>query len=109
MLEQDPDVYQWGQRLFDTSPSFNTGYLTDPIDQDASSIYPVNYPMNHYGAEYNHVENDEIIARTLQEEFSHLAMREMSENFHAPEQDSSTSVDHQDWHSPSTRLYDSGA
>lgn len=109
MLEQDSDVYKWGQSFFDTYSFFNTVYMTDAFDQGSSSIYHVNYPMNPYETEYSNVENDEIIAHTLQEEFSHLAMREMSENYHVPEQDSSIPVDQQDWHSSPTRHYNSGA
>ncbi|OWM82418.1 OVARIAN TUMOR DOMAIN-containing deubiquitinating enzyme 12 [Punica granatum] len=105
MLEQDSDVFQWGQRLFDT-PFFHPGYPTDAIHQDAGSIYHV--PVNHYVTEYNTVENDEIIAHTLQEEFSHLAVRESSQDFHVPDDDSSMSVHQQDWRSPSMRLYYSG-
>lgn len=110
MLEQDSDVYQWGQRLFDTNPSFNPGYPTDATHQDVRSICHMHYPMSHYVTEYSTVEDDEIVAHTLQEDFSHLGMRETSENFHMADEESSISAVHpQGWRSPSMRLYYAGA
>lgn len=110
MLEQDSDVYQWGQSIFDENLFSNPGYPTEAIHQDASSIYHVHSPLNHYGTEYSTVENDEIIVHDLEEDFSHLAIRETSENFHVQDENSSILSDHQqDWHSPSMIFYYSGA
>ncbi|KAK4767342.1 hypothetical protein SAY86_015092 [Trapa natans] len=108
MLEQDFDMYEWAQSFFETCPLYDTRYMTNAIDQDSNSIRHINYPGNQYGTEFSHVENDEIIAHTLQEEFSQLAMREMTENYHAPEQGSSISVDHHEWQSLPMRHYYSG-
>ncbi|KAK4772956.1 hypothetical protein SAY87_027975 [Trapa incisa] len=97
MLEQDSDIYKWGQSIFETSPMFITGYLTDSIDQDSNSIYHINYPMTQYGTEYSHVKDDEI--------FLHLAMRGTEANYHVPEQESSIQVDQHGLQSLPMRYY----
>ncbi|XVE96636.1 hypothetical protein REPUB_Repub02eG0239700 [Reevesia pubescens] len=55
------------------------------------------------------MENDEVIACTLQEEFSHLAVAEASEFSHAAEQQQvQASSEPHDWHSPTRDYYYSG-
>ncbi|KAJ4822076.1 hypothetical protein Tsubulata_020324 [Turnera subulata] len=77
MYEQDSDVVQWGLRLLDGDPSFYPGYYGEIIQTDDS--YEEQYIRDHYDiSDCTHIENDEIIARTLQEEFSQLAVAEGS-------------------------------
>lgn len=91
-LYEHSDVLQWGLNILDGDPAYSTGYYSGIIQHDTGDIYNGNYFHSHYENECNHVENDEIIARTLQEEFSQLEIAECSryaqegeEQFHASE------------------------
>ncbi|KAF7818635.1 OTU domain-containing protein [Senna tora] len=89
VLHENSDFIQWGLRLLDGDPSYSPGYYGDIIQHDAADVYNGHYFHGQYDAESNHVENDEIIARTLQEEFSQLDIAESSsysqegQQFHA--------------------------
>lgn len=79
VLYEHPDVYQWGLNLLDGNPDYPGYYHGNIIqDDDTGNIYNGHYYDSHYDNECNHVENDEIIARTLQEEFSRLEIDESS-------------------------------
>ncbi|XP_030452382.1 OVARIAN TUMOR DOMAIN-containing deubiquitinating enzyme 12-like isoform X2 [Syzygium oleosum] len=106
MVEPESDACQWGRHIFDINPL--VGYYTITSHHDANSTYHGQYPMSHCGGECSSVENDEIIARTLQEEFSQLAVREVPVYSHAEEEDSKVSIDQQNWQTPSPRMYWSG-
>lgn len=108
MVEPESDVFQWTRHIFDSNPLVHSGYYTNTSQHDANGTYYGQYPMSHYGGECSSVENDEIIAHTLQEEFSQLAMREASVYSHAEEADSKVSMDQQNWQAPSPRMYWSG-
>lgn len=93
VLYDQSDFIQWGLRLLDGDPGYSPVYYGHTIQYDASDVYnaPYSYNAGQYDSECNHVENDEIIARTLQEEFSHLDIGESSgysqegNHFHASE------------------------
>ncbi|XP_054813031.1 OVARIAN TUMOR DOMAIN-containing deubiquitinating enzyme 10 isoform X2 [Prosopis cineraria] len=92
VLYENSDIIQWGLRLLDGDPSYSPEYYGDIIQHDTSNIYDGNYYHGHYDAESDHIENDEMIARTLQEEFSQLDIAESSrysqaseEHYHTPE------------------------
>ncbi|KAG5556904.1 hypothetical protein RHGRI_007218 [Rhododendron griersonianum] len=75
MSESDSDVVRWGLNFLDADPLFNSHYG----DNNQGEVYV--YHQWHYG--YNNtdtgcsnVENDEIIAHALQEEFSQLTISE---------------------------------
>lgn len=107
--EHDSDIIQWGLRLLDGDPVYNSSYYySDMIQHNANDIYHEEYFRSHYDTESNHVENDEIIARTLQEEFSGLSVTEASEYSHAGEAQAQASVLADEWHGVSTRNYCSG-
>ncbi|KAA0044003.1 OTU domain-containing protein [Cucumis melo var. makuwa] len=72
----ESDVIQWGLRLFDGDSVFNSGYYGEMTAVD--DYYPGNYYRDHYNLEHTCVENDEIIARTLQENLSHLSITDSS-------------------------------
>lgn len=72
----ESDVIQWGLRLFDGDSVFNSGYYGEMTAVD--DHYPGNYYRDHYNLEHTCVENDEIIARTLQENLSHLSITDSS-------------------------------
>lgn len=112
MEEQDSGFLQWGLHFFECDPYLHSGYHDEVLQHDANYIYNGQYLRDHNDAECNQVENDEIIARTLQEEysqeFSQLALAEDSQYSHAGENNLQDSVQDHDWHSLSTRNYNSG-
>ncbi|KAJ0089181.1 hypothetical protein Patl1_32138 [Pistacia atlantica] len=112
MEEQDSGLLQWGLHFFECDPYLHSGYHGEIVQHDANDIYNGQYFRDHSDAECNQVENDEIIARTLQEEFSQefsqLALAEDSQYSHAGEDHLQDSVQDHDWHNLSTRDYSSG-
>nr|KJB36563.1 hypothetical protein B456_006G165400 [Gossypium raimondii] len=105
MYQQDSDFVHW---VLGGDPFYNYVYNNDMVQQDAGDIYH----HTHYFRGHSHtdtqsslIENDEVIARTLQEEFSHLAVAEASEFSHAGEEQSQASCEPHDWLTPSTTDY----
>ncbi|XWS55845.1 hypothetical protein CRYUN_Cryun09bG0035100 [Craigia yunnanensis] len=104
MYQQDSDFIHW---VLGGDPFYHSAYNSDMIQHDAGDIYHhAHYFRGHTDTQSIQIENDEVIARALQEEFSHLAVAEASEFSHSGEQQlqQGTSEPH-DWHSPSTRDY----
>lgn len=102
IYEHESDFVRWGLGLFnmDDDPVLNYGYYGDDIYRRQS------YGA-HYDIEHNSVENDEIIAHTLQEEFSRLDVAESSGYSHGGgEQLQAPTLVHA-WQSP-PRNYPSG-
>ncbi|KAJ6913664.1 hypothetical protein NC651_016026 [Populus alba x Populus x berolinensis] len=105
IYEQESDVIQWGLRLLDGDPPFYSGYYGEAIVQSDDG-YHGHYVRDHYDiTDCSHVENDEMIARTLQEEFSQLAVTEENVYSHGGEEHLQTSVDEHDWHCTPMRNY----
>jgi len=108
IYEQDSDVIQWGLRLLDGDPPYYSGYYGDAIIQ-SNDGYHGHYVRDHYDiSDCSHVESDEMIARTLQEEFSQLAVTEATEYSHGGEEHLHNSVDEHPWQCTPTRNYCSG-
>ncbi|KAF3441866.1 hypothetical protein FNV43_RR15781 [Rhamnella rubrinervis] len=103
--EYDSDIMQWGLRLLDGDPYYNSGYYGETIQSDADEIDQSHYVRGYYDTDSNDVENDEIIARTLQEEFSQIAVTENSGYSDAGEGHSQASNLVHNWHGPSARNY----
>lgn len=101
--ECDSDILQWGLRLLEVDPYSNAGYYGEIIHNEADDNYPRHYVGSNYETDSNDVENDEIIARTLQEEFSRVAVTETSGYSDAGEEHSQASNLVHNWHSPSTK------
>ncbi|KAL5060024.1 hypothetical protein RYX36_031628, partial [Vicia faba] len=79
VLYEHSDVYQWGLNLLDGDPGYNLNYYDNIVQHDNGDIYNGHYFHSNYDNECsNHVENDEIIARALQQEFSQLEIAESS-------------------------------
>lgn len=106
--EHESGIMQWALSLLDGDPAYNTVYNGDMIQHDANDIYHGQYFRGQYGTESNHVENDEIIAHTLQEEYSRLSVAEASRYSHGDEEQSQASTHADDWYSLSRRNYCSG-
>ncbi|KAK8533567.1 hypothetical protein V6N13_064205 [Hibiscus sabdariffa] len=105
MYQQDSDFVHW---VLGGDPFYHCAYSSDMVQHDAGDIYHNTYYKGHTDTQSSQIENDEVIARTLQEEFSHLAVAEASEFSHAAEEQSQSSSEHHYWHTPSTTYYYSG-
>ena len=105
--ELDPDVVRWGLHLLDICSLANTGSgSTTRYDADLSQV---EYVREGYCEEqHNYVENDEIIAHALQEEFSHIAAAEASGLSDVGKDHLQASILAQDWLGPSKRHSGSG-
>ncbi|KAM7526193.1 hypothetical protein LguiA_016095 [Lonicera macranthoides] len=104
MCDQDPDVVRWGLNFLDVDQIFSYSYYGDTNNVDIDISHEQYVRDSHHDAEFNSVENDEIIAHTLQEELSQLSVAEGTESSNAVEehfQASTTST--QDWYYPSAR------
>ncbi|KAL9676936.1 hypothetical protein QQ045_005158 [Rhodiola kirilowii] len=123
--EDDSELARWGRRLFEgddedcnkytglSVPSFDYsgGYIPNSEYKGDISQYGVLIQQDPHSSgsietTISNVENDEIIAHTLQEELSQLAVTEASE-FHDSQQNLE-SVYHQNWHNPSAGEYCTG-
>lgn len=107
-LYEHPDVVQWGINLFDSDPAYSPGYYSDIIQHDTGDVYNGHYYHNHYDTESNQIQNDEIIARALQEEFSRLDIAECSGYSQTDEEQFHASEPTYDWNNTSMMNYCSG-
>lgn len=89
--EQDPDVVRWGLQLFDGDPYSNCGYC-GTIPQNNSGCYE-----NHYTTDCSNVEDNELTANSLQQQFSHFSLAEQPQNFHEDVENAQASFYQQDW------------
>lgn len=110
--EQDQDVIRWGLNLLDFGPLFNNTYGNEYNSEDGS-IYHGQY-MREYNYDTscnsgcNYVENDAIIAHTLQEEFSRLEVDNGAQSSHAEQEQFHSSNISSDWLVPSSTNYCTG-
>ncbi|KAL3530540.1 hypothetical protein ACH5RR_009862 [Cinchona calisaya] len=89
--EQDPDVVRWGLQLFDGDPYSNSGYC-GTIPQNHTGCYE-----NHYATEFSNVEDNQLNANSLQEQFSQFSLTEQPQNFLEGVENAQTSFYQQDW------------
>lgn len=108
MYEQDSDVLHWGLDILHGDPFSNTGYCGGTTQNDANFYDSCYVGEGNIGTDRTTIENDEIIAHALQEEFSQLAVAEANGPSHADEEHLQASVLAQDWFGPSMRNYSSG-
>ncbi|KAK6943841.1 OTU domain [Dillenia turbinata] len=102
-MGQESDVEQRSLNFLDVDALFTSVYS---YSADNYQHYHGEYVGNtHYDIDNSSVDNDEIIAHTLQEEQSHLTISEASEPSHAEEAPLHASMYSQDWLSPSTPIY----
>lgn len=108
--EQESGIFQWSRHIFDFDTNY-AAYQTNLIQEYPSDVYHGQYFTED--AECNNVENDEMIARTLQEEislqegFSQLAIAEAPQYSHSQEYVGEPIYDH-DRSNLSNRNYSSG-
>lgn len=96
-------VIQWGLQLFDVDPA-NSGYYGYITHHSGNDMYNGHY-QEQYPTGGSHLENDEAIARTLQEEFLQLTVSEESGHSHAGERQHQWSNLEHNWHSPPPMNY----
>lgn len=106
VIHEHSYVMQWGLQLLDGDPN-NSGYYGEIIHHGADDTYNGIYQGN-YDSNCSHLENDEVIARTLQEEFLQLAVSEESGYSHAVEEQFQASNREHEWHGPSVNYNCSG-
>jgi hypothetical protein len=102
MCEQDPDVLKWGLNFLDVDQMFSSSYYVDTNNTDIHISEEQYLRDSQHDIEFNNVENDEIIAHTLQEELSRLSVAE-TESSQVVEQQFQASKNIDDWYHPSTR------
>ncbi|KAL2525870.1 Cysteine proteinases superfamily protein [Abeliophyllum distichum] len=107
MYELDPDVVRWGLHLIDVCSLTNCGspVTVTCYDKDSSQIESVK--EGYLDTTHSILENDEVIARALQEELSRLTDLEASGSEYAGEQHQQESILAQYWLDPSKRNLDS--
>lgn len=96
--EQDPDLVRWGlHQLLDVCTLSNSGSQSTVTryDRDLSQVAYVR--EGYCEAEQANVQNDEVIAHALQEEFSRVAAAEASGSVNSGQ----VSILAQNWVSPS--------
>ncbi|XP_068640172.1 OVARIAN TUMOR DOMAIN-containing deubiquitinating enzyme 12-like [Aristolochia californica] len=107
--EQDPDVVQWGLNLLEGADPFSNSAYCGTITQQDSNYHDEEYAREYpFSSEQLTIENDEILAHALQEEFSHLAVAEASGSSNVGEMHLQASILAQDWFDPSPRNYTAG-
>lgn len=106
IIHEHSDAIQWGLQLFDVDP-IGSGYYGYMTHHGADDVYN-GIDQEHYGTDCSRLENDEVIARTLQEEFLQLAVSEASGYSRAGEEHYQASNLGHDWDSPSMNFYCSG-
>ncbi|KAM7258401.1 hypothetical protein ACFE04_014142 [Oxalis oulophora] len=101
--EQDPDVVQWGLRLFESDPYANCGYCGALTLNNDIGHFHGHYTNNHTTYESdtcnnNNVEHDELIAHALQQQLSLLAVTNQSES-ESPDEDDNLQISNfqHDW------------
>ncbi|KAL2906472.1 hypothetical protein RDABS01_005182 [Bienertia sinuspersici] len=108
--EQDQDVIRWGLNLLDFGPLFHNNYGGDYNSTEDGSIYHGQY-MRDYNYDTtcnsgcNYLENDAIIAHTLQEEFSRLEVANAAQSSHTEPDQFHSSNATTDWLVPSSVNY----
>lgn len=110
MNDYDSDAIRWGLRFFNGDLNGDMPYSTEylPVTAQQDVNFYEHYYGNHCNNEVNNVENDEIIAHTLQEEFSQLEIAEAS-GYSNVEDPSHASKFALGWNNPSSRKYSSGS
>ncbi|KAM3689215.1 hypothetical protein ACJW31_09G028800 [Castanea mollissima] len=108
LMYEHSGFMQWAIQLFNADPMYS-GYHGEIVHHSADDVYNGHY-QEHYDTDCshtncNHLENDEAIARTLQDDFSQLTVSEASGYSHAVEDRYQASNLEHDWHSPSTVNY----
>jgi len=108
-LYENSDVVQWGINLFGCDPAYSPGYYCDITQPNTGDVYNNGHHFHsHYATQRNQIENDEIIARALQEQFSRVDIADCSRYSQANEEEQfRASEPTYDWHNTSM-MYCSG-
>ncbi|XP_019228890.1 PREDICTED: uncharacterized protein LOC109209977 isoform X2 [Nicotiana attenuata] len=105
VYELDPDVVRWNLHLIDVCSISNGGSLGTVTQYDRDFSQDGYVREGYCEPTHVNVENDEVIARALQEELSRLSVMDSVESSHTEEEHQKASVIAQDWVAPSRRNY----
>lgn len=86
MSEPDSDVGSWSLNFLDVDPIFKSHYYGDNNQRDVYVYHGQHNVHNNLDTGCNNVENDEVIAHALQEEFSQLTISEAYESSQAEQE-----------------------
>lgn len=102
MCEPDSDVVKWGLNFLDVDQIFSSTYYGDSNQQDVNISHEQYNGNTYHENEFNNVENDEMIAHSLQQELLDLSIEDEDEVSN-PVDGLQRSNDTQDWYNgPST-------
>lgn len=106
MCEPDSDVVKWGLHFLDVDQIFSSTYYGDSNQHDVNICHEqYNNGGNSYQEnDFNNVQNDEMLAHSLQQELLDLSISDGNE-LSNPEEHLQTSNDTQEWYTPSPDNY----
>ncbi|KAG0453140.1 hypothetical protein HPP92_025494 [Vanilla planifolia] len=105
--EHDPDALGWNFDVLSVDPFSISGYCGVTTQND-DNFYDGTYVSEcNLQTDLSSLEDDEILAHALQEEFLHLAVAEASVPANVGEEHLQASLLAQDWFGPSVRTYPS--
>ncbi|KAK4343024.1 hypothetical protein RND71_038840 [Anisodus tanguticus] len=105
MCEPESDAARGVLSFLDVDQLFSSNYYGDSRQHDIEICHEQYARENHCHPSYCNIDNDELIARALQEELSELSIAEDAESSHADQQYLQASTGVQHWHGPSREYY----
>ncbi|CAN4121524.1 unnamed protein product [Withania somnifera] len=105
MCEPESDAARGVLSFLDMDQLFSSNYYGDSRQHGIEICHEQYARENPYHPSYCNVENDEVIAHALQEEWSELSIAGDAEYSHADEQDLQASTGVQLWHGPPRECY----
>ncbi|XP_024983778.1 OTU domain-containing protein DDB_G0284757-like isoform X2 [Cynara cardunculus var. scolymus] len=114
MCEPDSDVVKWGLHFLDVDQIFSSTYYGDSNQQDMNICHEQYNGGGYQENEFNNVENDEMLAHSLQQELLDFSITDENEPSNVvqdhlqvsnPVEHLQTSSDTQDWYGPSSDNY----
>lgn len=103
--EPESDASRGVLSFLDVDQLFSSNYYGDSRQHDIEICHEQYSRENPYHASYCNVDNDEVIAHALQEEWSEMSIAEDAQLSHADEQYLQASTGVQHWHGPPGEYY----
>lgn len=105
MCEPESDAARGVLSFLDVDQLFSSNYYGDGRQHDIEICHEQYARENPYHPSYCNVDNDEVIAHALQEEWSELSIAGDAQSSHADEQYLQPSAGVQHWHGPPREYY----
>ncbi|XP_065868269.1 OVARIAN TUMOR DOMAIN-containing deubiquitinating enzyme 12-like [Euphorbia lathyris] len=106
--EQDPDVVQWGLQLFESNPYSTYVYCGTNTQDDINYYAGQHFKDEYYDTKCSNIEDDELLAHTLQEKLSQLSVAEALDSPQEVDDQLQGSSVQLDWHAQSIEDYGDG-